>query len=426
MEKKNISTVFKQILSTRTFRHSSITIVSTAINGVLGALFYFLLARFLGSSEFGVFTILTTSIALLTGIVDLGSDQGIVRFIPKYKENPEVQNKLIKLSLLLKLISGIVVFFLIFIFSGSISSMVFGKPELTSIVILIGLGVLTQVLFSFSTSLSQALERYFLWGGLFVGTNLMRLLMILLLFNLQSLSAYSAGILYLTLPLLGFIFSFIFLSKKFLFSKDIYRYLPELFSFNKWVTAFVVVATIGSRLEVYFTARYLSLSALGVYGLASQVSQILPQLTVAIGAVTSPKFASLDTKRKNLSYTMKSVLFTSMLATVSAVVLTVLGQFVFKFAGGDFAGAFIPFVVLLISMAIFFSTSPIRDSIIYYFGKPQFFFYTGIFHAILIAVLSMVLIPRYLILGTSFVVLAGQIFIALTSVWYFFKLSGNE
>lgn len=427
MEKgKEIAGAVKEVFLTRTFKHSSITIVSTAINGVLGAIFYFLLARFLGSSEFGVFTILTTSIALLTGIIDLGSDQGIVRFVPKYKDSPEIQNKLIKLSLAIKFLSGISVFFLIFLLSGSISSIIFEKPELTSIVVLIGLGVLTQILFSFSTSLSQALEKYFLWGGLFIGTNLIRLLMVLLLFRFQSLNAYSAGILYLILPLLGFFFSFIFLNKRFLFSNGIISYLPELFHFNKWITAFVLVATIGSRLEVYFTARYLNLSALGVYGLATQVSQILPQLTGAIGAVTSPKFASLNTKEKNLTYTMKSVLLTSVLAIVSSIILVILGQFVFKFAGQDFNGAFIPFVILLVSMAIFFSTSPIRDSIIYYYSRPKFFFYVGIVHAALISTFSMILIPKYSIIGTSLVVLLGQMFTALTSIWYFFKLSKNE
>ena len=415
----------KEIFLTSTLRHSSITLVSTAINGVLGAVFYFLLAKFLGSSEFGVFTILTTSIALLTGIIDLGSDQGIIRFIPKYKDNPEVQNRLIKLSLVIKFISGTVVFLLIFIFSGSISSMVLGKPEQSSIVVLIGLGVLTQILFSFSTSLSQALEKYFLWGGLFIGTNLIRLLMVILLFRFQSLSAYSAGILYLILPLLGFFFSFIFLDKKFIFSKGSFSHFPELFKFNKWVTAFVIVSTIGSRLEVYFTARYLSLSSLGVYGLATQVAQILPQLTGAIGAVTSPKFASLNTNEKNLTYTMKSVLLTSVLAIISSVILVIIGQYVFNFAGQEFNNAFTPFIILLVSMGIFFSTSPIRDSIIYYSTKPQFFFYMGLLHAVLISALSMYLIPKYSILGTSLVVLIGQIFIALTSVWYFFKLSKN-
>jgi len=426
MEKEEIGSSVKEILLTRTFRHSSITVVSTAINGVLGALFYFLLARFLGSSEFGAFTILTTSIALLTGIIDLGSDQGIVRFIPKYKDNPDIQNKMIKLSLAIKFISGIVVFFLIFLFSGGISTLVLGKPDLSPIVVLIGLGVLTQILFSFSTSLSQALEKYFLWGGLFIGTNLIRLAMILLLFRFQSLNAFSAGILYLILPLLGFFLSFIFLDKKFVFSKGTLAYLPELFSFNKWVTAFVIVATIGSRLEIYFTARYLSLSALGVYGLAVQVSQILPQLTGAIGAVTSPKFASLNTKEKNLIYTMKSVILTSVLAIISSIVLVILGQFVFKFAGQDFAGAFTPFIILLVSMAIFFSTSPIRDSIIYYSSKPKFFFYVGVLHAVLVSILSIILIPKYSILGTSLVVLFGQIFLALASTWYFFRLSKNE
>ncbi len=393
------------------------------INGALGAIFYFLLAKFLGSSEFGVFTIFTTSIALLTGIVDLGSDQGIVRFIPKYKDNPDIQNKLIKLSLGIKFISGLTIFLLIFIFSGSISSLVLQKPELTSIIVLIGVGVLAQILFSFSTSLSQSLEKYFLWSGLFIGTNLIRLLMILLLFKFQSLGAYSAAVIYLVLPFLGFLFSFIFLGKRFLFSKGVLAYLPDLFSFNKWVTAFVIVSTIGSRIELYFTARYLSLSSLGVYGLALQISQIIPQLMIAIGAVTAPKFASLSTNKKNLAYTIKSVLFTSGLATVSSIALVIIGHFVFKFAGSDFDSATMPFLILVVAMAIFFSTAPFRDSVIFYFSKPQFFFYMGIAHMVIILVTSIIFIPRYSIVGTSLVVLIGQIFIALSSIWYFFKLS---
>lgn len=425
MEKRTLGLAAKKIFLTRTFKHSSITLVSTAVNAILGAIFYFLLARFLGATEFGKFSLFITSITLLTGIIDLGTDQGIIRFVPKYKSDPSTQNKLLKLSLAIKLITGSTVFLLILVFSGSLASAVFDRPELSSLVTLIGLGVLTQILFSFSTSLSQSLEKYILWGGLFVGTNLLRLLVVVGLFSISTLDAYSVSILYLTMPFIGFLISFIFFDKSFLKTRGSIAYLPELFKFNKWITAFVVVSTIGSRLEIYFSARYLSLSAIGVYSLAQQVSQILPQLTVAIGAVTTPKFASFLTKEKNMSYTLKSTLFTSVLALLSAITLVIFGQFVFTFAGEDFSGAFWPFIILLISMAIFFATSPIRDSIIYYFSRPQFFFWTGIAHAILVSILSIILIPQYFILGTSFVVLVGQIFVALASVWYFFRLSKN-
>jgi O-antigen/teichoic acid export membrane protein len=413
----------KKIFLTATVRHSSITLVSTVINGILGAAFYFLLAKFLGSSDFGIFTVFTASIALVTGIIDLGSDQGIIRFIPKYAAKPDIQKKLIKLSLGVKLVSGLIVVFLAMAFSGKISILIFGKPELSLIIILIGLGVLTQILFSFSTSLSQAFEKYILWGGLFVGTNLIRLIILLVLFQFQSLNVYSVGAFYLLLPFIGFMFSFAFLDKTFLKARDTLSYLPELFTFNKWVTAFVIIATIGSRLEIYFTARYLSLSSLGIYGLAQQVAQILPQLTSAIGAVTSPKFASLNTPEKNINYTAKSVGFSSILAIGSSFLLALIAKVVFNFAGQDFNLAFLPCLVLLLAMVIFFVTAPIRDSIIYYSSKPKFFFFVGLVHAALVSILSMLLIPKFDILGTSLVVLFGQVFIAIISIWYFLKVT---
>ena len=42
------------ILKTATARQSLVTISSTGISGALGALFYILLARFLGPSDFGI------------------------------------------------------------------------------------------------------------------------------------------------------------------------------------------------------------------------------------------------------------------------------------------------------------------------------------------------------------------------------------
>ena len=46
--------MLKSILATATFKQSQVTIVGTIINGVLGALFYIVLARFLGPSDFGI------------------------------------------------------------------------------------------------------------------------------------------------------------------------------------------------------------------------------------------------------------------------------------------------------------------------------------------------------------------------------------
>ncbi len=409
---------FNEIIKTATFRQSLVTTSSTLINGVLGALFYFFLARFLGSHDFGVFTVAVASIALVSGIVDFGSDQGIVRFVPKYRNDAIVQARFIKLALKIKIISGLLTGVLLLIFSQYVSSYLLRQPELLRIIPLIGIGVLAQLLFSFSTSLSQAQERFFLWGGLFVGTNLVRLILLFALFGIGNLNSISSVVLYTALPLIGFIASFIFLNRDFLAAKGELSLLKEFFGFNRWVFAFVVVAAVGSRLDIYFSARFLSLTAVGVYGLALQVASILPQLTSAIGAVTSPKFASFTSQKLNRTYTLKAVALTALVAFVSSLILVPLSKIVIGFSGKSFEGAFIPFVILLSGMAIFLASSPIRDSIIYYFGKPQFFFWQGLAHTTLVIISSLWLIPKFSIVGSSLVVLIGQVFILLSSVWY--------
>jgi len=419
---KSLSGFFaEKVTKTTTFRQSLITTVSTFANAVLGALFYFFLARFLGAEKFGVFTLSATTIALISSIFDFGSDQGLVRFVPKYKKEKQKQKEVIKISLFLKIIFGFAAIILASLGANFFSAIFFKKPGFSYIFPLIGVGVLTQLLFSFSTSLSQAFERFFLWGGLLVGTNLTRFLIVLLFLVFGFLSVESSIFVYILIPLFGFLASLLFFERNFLFEKISFERLKEIFSFNKWVFAFVLVAAIGSRLDFYFSARFLNLSQVGIYGLALQVVSALPQLTSAIGVVTSPKFSSFSNLRENISYTKKTIFLTSFSAFLASVFMIPASFFVFKFSGQEYLQAFSPFLILLLSMALFLATSPIRDSIIYFFGKPEFFFFMGIFHLLVVSLASIFMIPKFGILGSALSVFLGQILIAVSSFWYYQK-----
>lgn len=410
----------KKILSTVTFRQSLVTTISTFANGALGAVFYFLLARFLGSHDYGAFSVAVTLMVMIAGIVDLGTDQGLIKFVPKYKLDPIARNSVVRLTLKIKLIAGIITALVLISQSSFISQNILHKPELSILIPLVALGIIFQNLFSFSTSLSQSLERFFLWGGLYISTNIFRLALIVLVFWSGNLNGYSSTLIYILMPLLGFVLSLAFFDKKFLFTQNENRFLPELFGFNKWTTAFIIVSAMSSRLDIFFTTRYLSLSSVGIYGLALQLTTILPQLTNAIGAVTTPKFSSFSTHSQNVKYVLKVVGLNSAITLFSSLVLVPLGWFVLHTAGQDFSIGFIPFIILLSSVALFAIDSPVRDSLLYYFGKPQFFFWQGIGHALVITIFSWLLIPRFNILGSAVTVLIGQVFIESTAIIYFF------
>lgn len=407
------------LLRTATIRQSIITSGSTILNGILGAIFYFLVARLLGSTQYGEFTLATTTITLLSGIVDLGMSQGLVKYVAQFRTSLSKHIQLANFSLRVKTISGAVTGVAILMLSDWIVVNLLEQPGMRYLLPLMALGVITHLLFSFSSSYSQALEKFWLWGGLMVGSNLFRLLMIFFILQWGAVNAFSTTLSFVIPPLLGFVISLFFFSPKLLFATIDSVNTKELFNFNKWVTSFVILSTISSRIDTYLTAKLIDLSATGIYSLAGQIVTILPQLTIAFGVVTAPKFSSFSNPTENVKYTLKSMLLTTTLAIGSSLLLIPLGLFVIQFSGSDFNLAIVPFLILLISMAIFLAGSPIRDSILYYLGKPKMLFLIVLGHMIVVLAGGWWLIPQYQIVGSALTSLLGQVFILVASLGYF-------
>lgn len=411
-------------LRTATARQTLITSVSTVANGILGALFYFFLARFLGAFDYGIFSLGISLITTLSGVFDLGSDQSLILFIPKLKE-PDFYPYL-KLALIVKLLSGFIILIFLLVFSKYISESVLRQPSLHPIMILVGLGIISQLLFSFATSVAQSLQKYTLWGILFVYTNLIRVSLLFVLYFVENLNVSLILSIYILIPLLGFLVFLPVLNLNFLKSKISQAVIHKFFSFNKWITGFVILSAVNSRLDVFFVARYISLSAVGIYSLCLQIVSVLPQLTSAVGAVISPKFSSFTQLNQNIVYVKKTTFLSAFIACISALVLIPISLLIFNFSGPTFSSGFVPFTILLTSSIIFLAVTPIRDSILYYFAKPRLFFYTGLIQIILYLLTSQYLMTKYSIIGTSVLVLINIILSSfIYSVYYVYLIKKN-
>jgi len=402
-------------LNTATARQTLVASVSTVANGLLGAAFYFFLARYLGAQGYGIFSVGVSLITTLSGVFDLGSDQSLIKFLPGSSKSDFYQY--LKLAFFIKIFSGLVILLSLVLLSNYLAADVFRQPELTSMMFWIGIGVITQLLFSFATSIAQSLQRYYLWGILFIGTNLFRLMLLFGLYFNNNLNPSNVLYVYILLPFLGFLAIIPTIKFNYFKVKISHSVLQKFFAFNKWITGFVILSSINSRLDVFFVARYISISAVGIYSLCLQVVSVLPQLTSALGAVTSPKFSSFTTIKQNTDYVKKSSLLSFLFAFFSIAFLLPLSIFILNASGEIYLSGFSSLVVLLLSSAIFLITTPIRDSVLYYFGKPKVFFYAGIFQVILYVLIGPYLMENYSILGASLLVLIN---IIISSIFYLF------
>jgi O-antigen/teichoic acid export membrane protein len=413
--------MIKKILKTSTIHQSSITLLGTVLNGILGMFFYILVARNLGPVDFGLLIVAITTMTLVADISDLGTNTGLVRFVSgNLKSNPDKAYKIAKLSLYIKMGVYLLVLLVGMTGAGWIAGVLFQKPELETPLRFAFFGVGGAMLFSYMTSLLQSFESFKWWSFLNISMNLVRVVIILGLVGVSLLNISNTLIVYVAVPFLGFLVGCLLLPvQKIVNSTNIFDVASEFYKFNRWVAVFVCIAAISSRLDVFFAGRFLTDIELGQYGAANQLASILSQLVAAFGVVVAPKFASFDTKEKMISYLKKTQLLVLGLG-LGVLVVSPLAYFLIPLTYGDAYLAMMPILLILVLSGIIFLLSvPIHNSLIYYYGRSDIFVWVAFGHVLVMGISGWYLIQLFGVIGLASAVVMGSIFnLAIPTIWW--------
>lgn len=413
--------MFKKIFNTQTFKQSQITIAGTLINGGLGALFYILLARFLGPVNFGLLTVSIAVLTLISDIVDFGTNTGIVKHVPlRLKENKTQALKFLKLSLEFKILIWILVLAIGLVISPAIADNIFNKPELTVPLRLVMFGVGGALLLSFATSSLQAYQKYFIWSTVNILTNFLRLFFIIVLFSFGGLNLFNSLVIYIILPFFGFSLALLFLPiREIAGVKQEFSVARQLFKYNFWVGIFTIISALSARLDTFLGARLLSSFDVGIYGAANQLVQVVPQLIGALGVVAAPKFASFTSSKDMIVYLKKFQLFVLGLSFLALLSIPLAIYFIPPVFGIQYSSVTAPFVILLVAMLIFLISLPIHISIIFYFGRPDIFVWVSVGHLLIIGLIGYMMISNFGVIGAALTVVVGTTFNFLVPLFWF-------
>lgn len=409
----------REILKTKTFSQTLVTSFGTIINGVLGLFFYVLAARYLGPSKFGVFSIAVAAIALIASITNFGVDTGIVRFVGNYiSTDKEKALRFLKSGFYIKMISSILVIILGWYLVPFIAIKFFQKSELIFPLRLSLIGVASALLFSYVSSAVQAFQKFWIWSGLNIFSNLLRLLATAGLFALGIFNVESALSVYIIFPFLGFLLGLFFLPNFFKVQGE-KQVFSEFMKFNGWVAAFTIIAAISSRLDTFLSARFLTLNDVGIYSVAVSLTSFIPQVVFAIGTVVAPKLASFTSKADALKYLKKLQFFVLGIGTFGIIIGIPLSYFVIpSFYGGDYILSINPFIILLFAQAIFLISIPVHTAIIYYFSYPKLFVYITLINFLILLVGGWYAIGEFGYTGAAWVFLIGSISnFVIPAVW---------
>ncbi|OGE72241.1 hypothetical protein A3H40_02575 [Candidatus Daviesbacteria bacterium RIFCSPLOWO2_02_FULL_38_15] len=417
--------MFGSIFSTTTFKQSQITIVGTLINGALGALFYIVLARFLGPADFGLLTISLTTLVLVADIADIGTNTGLIRFVSSHiSKDREKAYRFLKLSLEIKLVAWVAAFLTVYLLAPFLAVQVFQKESLLLPLRLVSFGIGGALLFTFATSALQAFQKYFLWSLINIFTNALRLVVILILGYLSSLNIESSLLTYIALPFFGFFVALLLIpTRQFMQTKGEFSLSKSLFKYNISVAIFTMIAAFSARLDTYLNAALLSSREVGIYGAANQLVQIMPQLVSALGLVSSPKFASFTNNNQMLAFFKKFQILVLGLCVLGILTIPASVFLLPVLLGSVYSEAVNPFIFLFLANLIFLFSIPVHHSIIFYFGRPDVFIWVSVGHLLIIGTFGYLLILSFGITGAALAVLAGTVFNFLYPLgWLILKL----
>lgn len=415
------------ITKTSTIKHFSIISMGTMINGLLGLLFFIFLARSLGPDIYGIFSITIASIALLSDVADLGVDTGIIHFVSKYcQQNQKNALKFIKLGLEIKFLVWMIILILGWFIVPFIAQSFFFKPELIQPLKFALIGVGGALLFSLTIHAIQAYEKFWAWSFVNISLNGFRLLAVILLFFLGTLSLSSTLIVYISLPFLGFFVTLLILPN-FLKVKQEKSVIPELFHYSKWVAIVGIFAATSSRLDIFISTRFLPMNQVGIYSAVNQLSIIVPQIVFALATVVAPKMASLDSHEKAIAYFKKLQLLV-LVIFIAGILASPLAFIIIPLIyGSNYLTGVIPFIILFIGQLIFLLALPSHQAIFFYFSKPSFFSILAGIQLIIAGVLGWFLILNYGIYGAALTVLINNLFgFIVPFVWVMIKFKRKD
>lgn len=423
----------KSVFSTSTFRQSSVTFIATVINGALGAVFFIFVARFLGPTQYGLFSIALTVLTLVASVGNIGTDSGVVNFVSRYITNDkEKAYRFLKLALKVKLIVGILILLIGWWSAQYIAEYAFGKPELHPLLQIAFVGVLAQLLFTFGTSALQSMQKFFSWSVVNIGQNTIRLILLFIIFSSSAFVAHkfttdSALWLYALIPFSGFLIAIVLLPKRFLLVSNENVVANDFFKYNVWVALFGAIAAFSSRLDTFIAARLLDSAQIGIYSAANQLVLIVPQFVGALGTVIAPKMAQQKTKKEFIDYMKKTQVMVFLLALLGLLTIPIVLLIIPYLFGIEYVKSGPIFVVLLLSMLLFLLSVPIHMSVFYYFSYPKLFFWISLGHLAIIAIVGWNLISMYGVMGAAWTVFAGQLFnFIIPTIWVVSQIKNTD
>jgi len=385
-----------EFLKTKTIKDSAVVSGGMVFSTLLSAATIFLLARWLGPGDFGLYAASLAIAVIVTDSLELAISGSVVNFGAK---NNALSQKLIKYGLILKLALGLGLGILAAVLAKPVSGWI--NPALNQPFYLVALIIPLNFLMRFPRSVLQSQRRFWADSSLEVITSLGRFLSVAGFYFSGSLTVITGLWAYLSGAVAALMIGSALISWKFLKERIDQETRRHFFQFQKWLTIGFILAAIHGRMDTAILLKLAGPAATGIYQAAFRFFMPVMQLAAALSLVFAPRFASFVTRQEARIYLKKAAKLTLLLGLGVLLMLPLAPWLVSLIFGSAYSSAVLPARILSLGFALFIVMAPFTAYLIYSVNRTRVFALINFLQLLLLLILDYWLIPNFGAVGAA-------------------------
>lgn len=384
------------VFKTQTIKDGFLMGLGTFFTALFGFLFTILMARTLSPEKFGIFSALTSLLAIIYSLGDLGVGPAIINLLPR---QPNQEIKIISTSFWFQYLVGLVLAVLLWVLAGFSHSLIPGS--LPGHFYLIGSLVFNYILIGWAQSVLTA-KRDFLRISLSqIIDSSLKIGLAYYLYTHSGLSismALAANALAVSLALF-LIFSKDLIVVPLKFDKKVFQ---QMFHFSKWIAISRFFSVLNSKIDIIMLNLLSSSFQAGIYAAASRVTLLFAITVSSLGSVVNPRFSKFETKKDFRVYTKKLLYLISGLAVLLLITVLLADKIIILVFGQDFLQSIRVFQYLSLSMVPFLYSIIFTGALLYTFQNSAYYAYLTFLNIFIIFVVNAIGIPQFGVMAPVF------------------------
>lgn len=388
------------------------------IGMVISAIALILFSRFMGPTEFGIFSAAFAAMQIAIRLADFGTNLAAERSIARvHAIDLGLSDRLMRVALYFKLFSFAVVVAMGWILAPWISDSLLHLFNVSILRLAIILSIGT-IFFEYSTLVFQSTHHFALAARIMVAQAIGKLVFGLIFIFQGGLHAVQALLIYGILPGVGALLGWHrHTISSFALPKTWEKDLKSILTIAKWTAVAALATTLAENIDILMVQSFMTSFDTGIWSGVGRIATFASVLGLSVGAVLNVRVAKYIESIHLLAYLKKSwkialAIFVGLLLAIPfaslAITLTI---------GTSYLAGTLPLQILIFSTALAGATIP-YTALFYLFDTPQYYTYFGIIQIIVLVVGDLIFIPQFGLIGAAWVRVAVRLAIFVFTLYY--------